>query len=233
MNVVVSISCLLQERYLHFDSLFSCFGIATTSFVLITKTGTKTKVRTRGWSGEEIKIKAPLHRYCHGYPESQFVAKYLNTSSIKINPHPLSAAAQPGHFRQFYARTRSRAERGESLSRAGRGRSGGLRLRRLGVAQYQLSRSLTLDKIRRDNCALSANFSPWFPLFSHPPSPTSIKWTFPGLQRIGPRLAESGGRRRRLTSLWTRGCGQGPMSRPGWRLSAPSMASLSRTLTGS
>ena len=118
MNVVVSISCLLQERYLHFDSLFSCFGIATarTSFVSITKTGSKTKVRTCLQRDEVMKSKVFIvsHRYCHGYSRSQFVAKYLNTSSIKINPHPLSAAAHPGHFRQFYARTRSRAERGES-----------------------------------------------------------------------------------------------------------------------
>ena len=181
---------------------------------------------------KKSRYEPPQHGYCHGYPESQFVAKYLNTSSIKINPHPLSAA---GPARPFPSVLRTIPVSGGA---SGRGESDraweerGTEAKEMGVAQYQLSRSLTLDKIRRDTCALSENFSPWFQLSSPPPSPTSIRWTFPGLQRTGLKLAESGGRRLRLTSLWTRGCGQGPMSRPGWRLSALSTASLCPLLTG-
>ena len=98
MNVVVSISCLLQERYLHFDSLFSCFGIATTSFVSVTKTGTKTKVRTRGWRGEEIKIKAPATQIL---PRISRISVCSKIFEHQLNQNKSTSALRCGPARPF------------------------------------------------------------------------------------------------------------------------------------
>ncbi len=126
MNVVVAFHAFFKNVILHFDSLFSCFGIATarTSFVSITKTGSKTKVRTCLQEDEVMKGKVFIvsHRYCHGYSRSQFVAKYLNTSSIKINPHPLcSLVSAGGPARPFPSVYADPGLGGDS--RAGRGRT--------------------------------------------------------------------------------------------------------------